>query len=127
MQFSSAGHDAPILLRANEPPRSLNGAGGPPLCVDENFLYPAVRLQLQPDDMLIMVTDGVTEAQDAGQNFYGLARVLAYFSIVADRALSPAAACAGLYADVKSFTAGVPPSDDITIMAIRLAALPPAT
>lgn len=127
MQFSSAGHDAPILLRANEPPRSLNGAGGPPLCVDENFLYPAVRLQLQPDDMLIMVTDGVTEAQDAGQNFYGLARVLAYFSIVADRALGPAAACAGLYADVKSFTAGVPPSDDITVMAIRLAALPPAT
>jgi serine phosphatase RsbU (regulator of sigma subunit) len=125
MQFCSAGHDAPILLRANEPPRSLDGAGGPPLCVDENFLYAVERLQLQLDDMLIMVTDGVTEAQDASQNFYGSARVLAYFSTVERRQLTAVAACAGLYADVKSFTAGAPSSDDITIMAIRLAALAP--
>ena len=65
MQFCNAGHDAPILLRANEPPRSLNGAGGPPLCVDEDFPYAIDRLQLQTDDMLVMVTDGITEAQDA--------------------------------------------------------------
>ena len=126
MQFCSAGHDAPILLRANEPPRSLNGAGGPPLCVDEDFPYTTDRLQLQLNDMLIMVTDGITEAQDARQNFYGLARVLAYFSTVEGRQLSAVAVCAGLYADVKSFTAGAASSDDIAIMAIRLAALPPA-
>jgi serine phosphatase RsbU (regulator of sigma subunit) len=125
MQLCSAGHDAPILLRASEPPRSLNGAGGPPLCVDEGFPYTTDRLQLQSNDMLIMVTDGITEAQDARQNFYGLARVLGYFSTVERRQLTAMAACAGLYADVKSFTAGAAPSDDITIMAIRLAALPP--
>jgi serine phosphatase RsbU (regulator of sigma subunit) len=123
IQFCSVGHEAPILLRANEPPRSLNGAGGPPLCVDEDFPYTTERLQLQPDDMLVMVTDGVTEAQDARQNFYGLARVLTYLSTVAGRQLSPVAACTGLYADVESFTAGAPSFDDITIMAIRLAAL----
>ena len=125
LQFCSAGHDAPILLRTNEPPRSLNGAGGPPLCVDEDFPYTTDRLQLQTDDMLVMVTDGITEAQDARQNFYGLARALAYFSTVEGRQLSAVAACAGLYADVRSFTAGAAPSDDIAIMAIRLAALPP--
>ena len=126
MQFCSAGHDAPILLRANEPPRSLNGVGGPPLCVDEDFPYTADRLQLQPNDMLIMVTDGITEAQDARQNFYGLARALAYLSTVKGRQLSAVAVCAELYADVKRFTAGAASSDDIAIMAIRLAALPPA-
>jgi serine phosphatase RsbU (regulator of sigma subunit) len=126
MQFCSAGHDAPILLRANEPPRSLNGVGGPPLCVDEDFPYTADRLQLQPNDMLIMVTDGITEAQDARQNFYGLARALAYLSTVEGRQLSAVAVCAELYADVKSFTAGAASSDDIAIMAIRLAAPPPA-
>ena len=124
MQFCSAGHDAPILLRANEPPRSLNDTGGPPLCVDEDFPYTTERLQLQPNDMLIIITDGVTEAEDAEQNFYGLARALAYFSTAEGRPLSVVAACAGLYADVKSFTAGAASSDDITIMAIRLAALP---
>ena len=124
MQFCSAGHDAPILLRADEPPRSLNDTGGPPLCVDEDFPYTTERLQLQPNDMLIIITDGVTEAEDAEQNFYGLARALAYFSTAEGRPLSVVAACAGLYADVKSFTAGAASSDDITIMAIRLAALP---
>jgi serine phosphatase RsbU (regulator of sigma subunit) len=74
--------------------------------------------------MLIIVTDGITEAEDPKQNFYGLARVLAYFATVNGRPLSAAAACAGLLADVKSFTAGAA-SDDITVMAIRLAALPP--
>jgi adenylate cyclase len=124
MQFCSAGQDAPILLRASEPPRSLNDAGGPPLCVDEAFPYTTERLQLRPGDMLIIVTDGITEAEDPKQNFYGLARVLAYFATVKERPLSAAAACAGLLADVKSFTAGAT-SDDITVMAIRLAGLPP--
>jgi serine phosphatase RsbU (regulator of sigma subunit) len=124
MQFCSAGHDAPILLRASEPPRSLNDAGGPPLCVDEAFPYTADRFQLQPGDMLIIVTDGITEAEDPKQNFYGLARVLAYFATVKGHPLSAAAACTGLLADVKSFTTGAA-SDDITVMAIRLAALPP--
>ena len=74
--------------------------------------------------MLIIVTDGITEAEDPKQNFYALARVLAYFATVKEL-LSAAAACAGLLADVKSFTAGAASSDDITIMAIRLAAIPP--
>ncbi len=127
LQFCNAGHDAPILLRANQPPRSLHSAGGPPLCVDEDFPYAIDRLQLQTDDMLVMITDGVTEAQDAKQNFYGMARVLAYFSTMKPRQPSSAAAvCTGLDADVKRFIDGAAPSDDITIMAIRLAALPSA-
>jgi serine phosphatase RsbU (regulator of sigma subunit) len=74
--------------------------------------------------MLIMITDGITEAQDEGQNFYGRPRVLAYFSAQEQRQLSAVAACAGLYADVKSFTHSTAPADDITIMAIRITALP---
>src|SRR5262249_62101590 len=101
MQFSSAGHDAPILRRASEPPRSLNDAGGPPLCVDEAFPYTADRFQLQPGDMLIIVTDGITEAEDPKQNFYGLARVLAYFATVNGRPLSAAAPLRGILTDVK--------------------------
>ncbi len=125
MHFCSAGHNPPILLRANEPPCSLNGTGGPPLCFDEDFPYTADRLQLRSDDMLIMVTDGISEAQDARENFYGLARLLAYLSTVAGRELSAVDICAGIYADVKNFTAGAASSDDIAIMAIRLTALPP--
>jgi adenylate cyclase len=127
LEFCNAGHEAPILLRANQPPRSLHSVGGPPLCVDEDFPYAIDRIQLQKDDLLVTITDGVTEAQDASQNFYGMERVLAYFSTMEERQLSSAeAVCAGLDADVRRFMDGVALSDDITIMAIRLAGLPSA-
>jgi adenylate cyclase len=119
LELCNAGHDAPILLRVNEPPRSLNGAGGPPLCVKEDFPYTFDRLQLRPEDVLVMITDGVTEAQDSAQNFYGLPRVLKYLTTMRERQRHAADACHGIYEDVQRFSQGLPPSDDITIVAIR--------
>ena len=119
LQLCNAGHHAPILLRRHEPPRSVNGAAGPPLCVREDFPYRIDRLQLQPDDVLVMITDGVTEAEDSAQNFYGLPRLLQYLATSANGKLHAADACQGLYDDVKRFTDGAPPSDDIAIVAIR--------
>jgi adenylate cyclase len=119
LELCNAGHDAPILLRVNEPPRSLNRTGGPPLCVKEDFPYTFDRLQLRPEDVLVMITDGVTEAQDSAQNFYGLPRVLTYLTTMKERQRPAADACQGIYEDVKRFSQGLPPSDDITIVAVR--------
>jgi serine phosphatase RsbU (regulator of sigma subunit) len=126
IELCNAGHDAPILLRANDPPLSLSSPGGPPLCFQEDFPYSFDRLHLQPDDMLVMITDGVTEAQDGNQNLYGLPRALAYLAGMEQRSHNPATICQGLYTDVKRFTSGALPSDDITIMAIRFTAPPAA-
>jgi serine phosphatase RsbU (regulator of sigma subunit) len=122
LEICNAGHDAPILLRKDEPPRVIKSAGGPPLCVNEEFPYTLERLVLQRGDMLIMITDGVTEAQDSSENFYGLQRVLNRLAGVDPRQCSAAATCEALYEDVKRFTNGGAPSDDITIMAIYLGA-----
>ena len=122
LELCNAGHDAPILLRVNEPPRSLNRTGGPPLCVKEDFPYTFDRLQLRPEDVLVMITDGVTEAQDSAQNFYGLPRVLRYLTTMKERQRHAADACHGIYEDVKRFSQGLPPSDDITIVAVRFMA-----
>jgi len=122
LELCNAGHNAPILLRINESPRSLNGAGGPPLCVREDFPYTFDRLRLQSGDVLVMITDGVTEAQDSAQNFYGLPRVLEHLTIMAGQQRHAADACQGIFEDVKRFSQGAPPSDDITIVAIRFTA-----
>jgi serine phosphatase RsbU (regulator of sigma subunit) len=124
MALCSAGHDAPFLLRSGEPPRSVDAAGGPPLCVFEDFPYATERVQLQPGDMVILITDGVTEAQDRMRNLYGRAQAQAYLAALEQERSSAAATCRGLYADVKRFTTGAPPSDDITILAIRFTAPP---
>lgn len=118
LEICNAGHDAPILLRSDEPPRAIKGAGGPPLCVDEEFPYAFDKLLLQPGDMLVMITDGVTEAENAMKNFYGMPRVWNHLRSVDLRHSGAASICEGLYEDVKRFTDGAAPSDDITIMAI---------
>jgi serine phosphatase RsbU (regulator of sigma subunit)/CHASE2 domain-containing sensor protein len=129
MELCSAGHEAPILLRSSTAPCALTMTGGPPLCILEDFAYPADRIRLQSGDLLLMMTDGVTEAQDAGQTLYGLERVLAYCSTIQDEPerRGVLAVCQGLYDDVKRFVRDAEPSDDITIMAIRFTALTAAT
>ena len=133
LQLCSAGHDAPILLRAGEMPCPIEPAGGPPLCVVDDFPYDSNPERLQPGDMLIMITDGVTEAHDPEQNLYGLDRALAYLTALpqdGNGRQSAAAVCQGLYKDIKAFVQHAKPSDDVTIMAIRFTApqlsLPPA-
>jgi adenylate cyclase len=120
VDLCNAGHLAPVLLRVNQPPRLLDGAGGPPLCVIEDFRYEPGRLKLEPNDILLLITDGVTEAADQDYNMYGSERLLQCFS-GNQKGYTAAAACAKLYADVKRFVQGAPASDDIAIMAVRFA------
>jgi adenylate cyclase len=129
VELCSAGHEAPILLRSSTAPCSLTVTGGPPLCVLEDFAYPVDRMQLQSGDLLLMMTDGVTEAQDTAQTLYGLERVMAYCSTIQDESERHGvlAVCQGLYDDVKRFVRDAEPFDDITIMAIRFTAPASAT
>ena len=68
-------------------------------------------------EILLLITDGVSEAEDDQQLQYGSARVIDFFD--AEFPGTATAACEKLRADVKRFTAGAPASDDLTIMAIR--------
>ena len=118
LRFCNAGHDAPFLLNAREPPYSLTGIGGPPLCILEDFDYPAERFQLNPGDTLCVITDGITEAMTAQGDVMGRAR--------AERILAglPANASAkgviqALHDAADAFVAGAEASDDLTILAVR--------
>ena len=78
-------------------------------------------MQLHPGDMLVMISDGVTEAQDAAQHFYGLRRALAWLTVMQSNTTkwqSVETVCQGLYTDVQRFANGAVQADDITIMAI---------
>jgi serine phosphatase RsbU (regulator of sigma subunit) len=92
--------------------------------VVEDYVYPAETRRLLSGDLLLMMTDGVTEAHDAGQILYGLERVMAYCRTIQDEAepRGVLSVCQGLYDDVKRFVRDTEPFDDITIMAIRYTA-----
>ncbi|MDQ2696601.1 MAG: serine/threonine-protein phosphatase, partial [Pseudomonadota bacterium] len=116
--YCIAGHDAPVLARPGQPPRPLNSVGGLPLCIFERFTYPDEHVQLQPGDLLVMITDGVAEARAPDGAMFGRRQVPALLHTLPPQA-GPRDAVQALYADVKRFTRNAAPSDDIAILAIQ--------
>jgi serine phosphatase RsbU (regulator of sigma subunit) len=117
VELCNAGHNAPIVLRSMGPPQELDGASGPPLCVDEESPYAMQRLKLASGDILLLITDGVTEAENEHQARYGAERAIECFA--REHSADAAGVCVRLHEDVKKFIAGAPPSDDLTIVAVR--------
>jgi serine phosphatase RsbU (regulator of sigma subunit)/CHASE2 domain-containing sensor protein len=118
LHFCNAGHDAPILLRTGERPQSVDGDGGPPLCIIEDFPYRTEVRQLQPGDLLCITTDGISEAMNGSGALMGRTHAEAILGAMPDDA-SAAAITDGLLAAVAEFVAGAEPSDDLTILTVR--------
>jgi phosphoserine phosphatase RsbU/P len=67
--YVNAGHNAPILRRANGDLLQLD-VGGLPLGIESSVVYQTANLDLQPGDALIFFTDGVVEAfNESGEEF----------------------------------------------------------
>jgi len=118
LEMVNAGHDAPWCIGATGNIESLNGDGGPPLCVLDDFDYPVQRRQLAEGDTLFLLTDGITEAMNANKELYGMERV----TIVLGRDLAgghPRARVAALREDVRQFVGETEASDDLTLLVIR--------
>ncbi|MBL8520284.1 MAG: CHASE2 domain-containing protein [Betaproteobacteria bacterium] len=113
----NAGHDAPLLARADGTLTALERASGPPLGVTEGFAYTAETRTLARGDKLLVFTDGVTEAVDARGAFFGAERMRDVF----------AKSCAGKPYEivqamddaVKQFSAGTEAADDVTLLCLE--------
>jgi serine phosphatase RsbU (regulator of sigma subunit) len=112
----SAGHEHPFHVRSDGTVGQHPLEGGPPFCILD-FPYPAEAMTLAPGETLILVTDGVTEAQNAAGGLFGVERTL-------EAARSPRARTApesvnAIMKAVRQFEDGADASDDLTVMAIR--------
>jgi serine phosphatase RsbU (regulator of sigma subunit) len=112
----NAGHENPILIRPGEAPVSFAMEGGPPFCV-RDFGYPEERLTLAPGDTLVLLTDGVTEAQDAGGRMLGLRGAIA--SLTQPDTRDAGRLIEQLVEAVRRFEHPTEPSDDVTVLALR--------
>jgi serine phosphatase RsbU (regulator of sigma subunit) len=115
--FANAGHEEPLVLRQGSVPAGLKGDSGPPLGALEDFSYRVERWQMMPGEMLLLYTDGVTEAQNSSRLFYGENRLK---RAVADRfaGASAKAVVELVRQDVRRF-AGTEQADDLTLLAVR--------
>ncbi|MDM7913925.1 MAG: SpoIIE family protein phosphatase [Candidatus Eisenbacteria bacterium] len=77
--YTGAGHNPPILVRADGTVEWLRD-GGLILGVFQDAVYPQKRLPLRPGDCLLLYTDGAIDAADASGEEFGEARLAAAFA-----------------------------------------------
>jgi sigma-B regulation protein RsbU (phosphoserine phosphatase) len=114
LEYVNAGHNPPILLRADGSVERLE-TGGFLLGVFPEAAYEAAPLQLHSGDLLILYSDGVTEAMDAEGTEFGDERLIDFLG--ENRALAVEDLVDALIRRVGEYAGK--PGDDVTVAAIR--------
>jgi len=115
LTYSNAGHNPPLLFSRGGV-RRLE-AGGLILGAFGDAEYAEETVRLHEGDVLVVFSDGVTEAMTADGDEFGEDRVVSCIRAYAGTAASQLLDC--LLGTVREFNAGAPQSDDITAMVLR--------
>ncbi|OPY45729.1 MAG: Stage II sporulation protein E (SpoIIE) [Methanoregulaceae archaeon PtaU1.Bin222] len=115
--YVNAGHNPPILVRNDGTSISLSMTGMA-LGVDTSESYEERSLSLCPGDLLVLYTDGVTEAEDSLHRQFGEERLE---SIARQkRSHSAAEVLATIQSEVSMYTDAMPQYDDMTLVVLKV-------
>jgi len=113
----NAGHEHPVLRRANGTYELVKYRHGPAVATYENIRFRQHSFELFPGDSLFVYTDGVPEAHNARSEMYDAERMLAVLNSNPDAALRDQ--LEAMRADIDAFVGEAPQFDDITMLAFR--------
>jgi serine phosphatase RsbU (regulator of sigma subunit) len=114
MQFTNAGHNPPLIKKANGTFEYLKTRAGFVLAGMEGVRYRAGELTLGAGDRLFLYTDGVPEATNAENKLYGENRLLSFMNENLD--LEAVEILPKLKTSIDQFVGNAPQFDDITML-----------
>jgi phosphoserine phosphatase RsbU/P len=116
LSFINAGHNPPLIVHAAGTVENLS-SGGLPLGIMPHSPYREGRTQLQPGDVMVIYSDGVSEAVNPQGEEFGTARLHSVVSLNIERSAS------GIRDRIESaltkFAQGMPAADDITLVIVK--------
>jgi phosphoserine phosphatase RsbU/P len=116
LTYVNAGHNPPLLIRTSGQFEDLAG-GDIILGITPMATYQERQASLQPGDVLVLFSDGVTEASDPSGQEFGERRLADLVASLRDR---PAAEIVDeIHKAVAAFSEGAPAADDITVVVAR--------
>ncbi|MCA1591372.1 MAG: SpoIIE family protein phosphatase [Acidobacteria bacterium] len=118
LSFINAGHNPALIAHAAGTMEQL-GAGGLPLGIMPDAAYREGRTQIQPGDVLVAYSDGVTETQNPKGEEFGPSRLQDV--IWKNVELSAAGIRDKIEAALTQFAQGTPAVDDITLVIVKRA------
>jgi serine phosphatase RsbU (regulator of sigma subunit) len=116
LRFANAGHNPPIMVQANGRAEMLEG-GGPVLGILASASYVERAVRLERGDMLVLYSDGVTEATNHDFEEFGEERLI---EVLKTHRAHPATTIVdAVTRALADFTAGAPQADDITLLVAK--------
>jgi hypothetical protein len=122
LSYINAGHLPAMLVRERFGRADiwrLEQGGGPVLGVLPGASYRQAEVDIEPGDLLVIFSDGVSEATNAEGAEFGEEGIVESVTRVWQN--SAAGVCDGILADVRRFLGDMPPHDDQTLLVVRLA------
>jgi sigma-B regulation protein RsbU (phosphoserine phosphatase) len=116
VSYCNCGHNPPLVLRRGESTFEPLRNCGPPLGIVDDISYVPRSIALAPGDMLLLYTDGVTEAENAQSAQFGMERLEQ--TILEMRGHPARRVVEHVIKRVAEFAKGAPQSDDITCVAV---------
>jgi sigma-B regulation protein RsbU (phosphoserine phosphatase) len=117
IEYSTGGHFSPYIIRADGRVENTPAAGGMVLGIDADVAYDSKTETLRSGDLMVLYSDGVTEATNSAEEFYGDDRLAE--ALAAVTGASETVALQSIADSVRAFSAGYHQSDDITLVAVR--------
>ncbi len=116
LECVNAGHNPPVILRGDQVIRLETG--GPVVGLLPFAPYIEQALTLEPGDLLLLYTDGISEAMTHDDEEWGEERMIQAASKVRDKDAD--AVLRAMFAACDKFTAGAPQHDDMTMLILKL-------
>jgi sigma-B regulation protein RsbU (phosphoserine phosphatase) len=118
--YANAGHNPPYLFNSgNAIPSRILKATGVPLGLFEDKAWNQYAIEIKPKGILVLYSDGITEAQNPAGEFFGEERLLRLAGANLDRSAEDMQEAIVLA--LKEFVGKAPQSDDLTLVVLILA------
>lgn len=114
VKFANAGHNPPLVRKANGEFVYMKSRAGLVLAGMEDIPYMEQEMQLEPGDRIFLYTDGVTEANDIDGKLYGEDRLESFINSVKDEKAEDV--LNAIKGDIDLFADEAPQFDDITML-----------
>ena len=115
LSYCNGGQEPPLVLARNG--MSWLEAGGPVLGLLPGATYEFDSVTLEPGDLVVICSDGVTEARNAAGDEFGRERLIE--ATAGCHGAKPDAVLERLFGAVRTFSQGTPQGDDITGLVLR--------
>ena len=114
LTYCNAGHNHPVLVTSAGPRRL--GTGGLIVGLFDDATFEEETVVLAPDDLLVVFSDGISEANNEAGEEFGDQRII---DAIGGAGQEPRAALESLFAQLRAFTGAAPQGDDMTALILR--------